>query len=112
MGFLPDLEQSPFVLLGKIKTRIEKELKKPIEDFSLSVDTVKGELQLNADGQSKTEKDIMMIYVMKKGIKTALGKKTPDFARCTIFYKDDYIHITLIGKDGSVTTKSITKDEN
>ena len=112
MSLLPDLNQSPFVLLGQIKTKIEKQLGKPIDDFSMSVDCVKKELQFNAGDKSETQKDAMAVYVMKKGIQMTLGKKSPEFNRCTIFYKDDYIHITLVLKDGSVTTKSITKDEN
>jgi hypothetical protein len=112
MSLLPDLNQSPFVLLGQIKTKIEKKLGKPVDSYSVGVDCEKNQLHFNVEGYpEEIQKDKMAVFVMKKGIRMTLGKKSPDFKRCTIFYKSDYIHITLVLADGSVNTKSITKND-
>lgn len=97
---------SPSDMLKPLKTRIEKQLKKSIDTFSMEINTDNAELIIRADGKEHREKDRMTCYAMKAAIKMKLGKKAPDFSRVMVHYnKDATVGLALYLKDGSIQTE-------
>lgn len=97
---------SPSDMLKPLKKRIEDQLGKTIDTFSMEINTDSSELTIRADGKEHKEKDRMTCYAMKAAIKMKLGKKAPDFSLVVIHYnKDSSVGLALYLKDGSIQTE-------
>ena len=102
-----DFNQSPALLLAPLKKQIEDVLKKPVDQYTVEMNSVTSEFIIRADGKQDVKKDESAVWLITKAIKLKLGKKAPNFTVCTMYYDNGKIKMAMKLKDGSIKTEML-----
>ena len=102
-----DETKSASELLKPLKNITDEKLGHPVDEFSFVIDYHTKEWMVTAEGKTQREKDQMFCFMLKKVIRMKLGKKTPDFNKCTIHYFKEKVNVILNLPNGETITQPL-----